>query len=192
MTLPLSLPSTTISRALMLALTTPFLPTVTRLPGMLMLPSTLPSMNSDSVPVISPLMERPLLIEACSPAGEADEDWVARGVSMDWLHGGGANWLWGRIRGRLALLGRFPHSAQSNFLFCPFRTRVPRQGPPRWTRNSKIAEQRALYLQGEDARSQYEISPARALPSMVVAVIVSRVGESLRMCRVRRSRRPRV
>src|SRR3569833_489833 len=81
-TLPLSLPRTTISRALMLALTTPFLPTVTRLPGILMLPSILPSMNNDSVPVISPLMERPLLMEACSPAGEAEEDADARGVSL--------------------------------------------------------------------------------------------------------------
>ena len=60
-------PRKIVSTALMLAFTTPFLPTVTRLPGMLMLPSILPSMNSDSVPVISPLMERPLLMEACSP-----------------------------------------------------------------------------------------------------------------------------
>ena len=55
----------------------PFLPTVTRLPGMLMLPSTLPSMNRDSVPVISPLMERPLPMLACSPT----DDVAGRGVS---------------------------------------------------------------------------------------------------------------
>jgi len=55
-----------------------------------------------------------------------------------WLHGSGANWLWGLIRGRLALLGRFPHSAQDNFLFCPFRTRVPRQGPRGGPRNLEL------------------------------------------------------
>ena len=32
-----------------------------------MLPSTLPSMYSDSVPLISPLMNRPLPMVACSP-----------------------------------------------------------------------------------------------------------------------------
>src|SRR6185369_10760052 len=82
-TLPFSLPRTTISRALMLAFTWPFLPTVTRLPGMLMLPSTLPSMNSDSVPVISPLMERPLLMLACSPtvaAGRAGSSVGCTGI----------------------------------------------------------------------------------------------------------------
>jgi hypothetical protein len=44
----------------MLAATWPLRPTVTRLPGRLMVPSTLPSMKSDSLPLISPLMTRPL------------------------------------------------------------------------------------------------------------------------------------
>jgi hypothetical protein len=35
-------------------------PTVTRLPGRLMVPSTLPSMKRDSLPLISPLMTNPL------------------------------------------------------------------------------------------------------------------------------------
>jgi hypothetical protein len=43
-TLPRTLPSTTTSRAMMLADTCPLRPTVTRLPGRLMVPSTLPSM----------------------------------------------------------------------------------------------------------------------------------------------------
>ena len=42
-TLPRTLPSTTISRAVTLAATWPLRPTVTRLPGRLMEPSTLPS-----------------------------------------------------------------------------------------------------------------------------------------------------
>ena len=58
--LPRTLPNITISRAAMLDVTWPLRPTVTRLPGRLMLPSTLPSINSDSVPVISPLTIRPL------------------------------------------------------------------------------------------------------------------------------------
>jgi len=42
--LPRTLPSTTTSRARMLAATCPLRPTVTRLPGRLMAPSTFPSM----------------------------------------------------------------------------------------------------------------------------------------------------
>ena len=66
-TLPRILPSTTISRAVMLAATCPLRPTVTRFPGRLMLPSTLPSMNSDSEPLISPLITSPLPMVAWSP-----------------------------------------------------------------------------------------------------------------------------
>ena len=68
-TLPRTFPITTISRASILALTLPLRPTVTRFPGRLMLPSTLPSMNSDSVPVISPESTSPLPIVAWSELG---------------------------------------------------------------------------------------------------------------------------
>ena len=71
--LPRTLPSTTISRAVMLAETWPLRPTVTRLPGRLMVPSILPSMYSDSEPETSPLMTRLLPMVACSPAGEAED-----------------------------------------------------------------------------------------------------------------------
>src|SRR5271165_6312918 len=64
--LPRTLPSTTISRAEMLAATTPLRPTVTRLPGRLMEPSTRPSIYSDSEPVTSPLMTSDLPSVACS------------------------------------------------------------------------------------------------------------------------------
>src|SRR5437879_4948144 len=64
--LPRTLPSTTISRALMLADTTPLRPTVTRLPERLMEPSTRPSMYSDSDPVTSPLMTSDLPMVAWS------------------------------------------------------------------------------------------------------------------------------
>src|SRR5581483_2078010 len=64
--LPRTLPSTTISRALMLAATTPFRPTVTRFPERLMEPSTRPSMYSDSEPVTSPLITRDLPMVAWS------------------------------------------------------------------------------------------------------------------------------
>src|ERR1035438_6022681 len=57
----------TISRAVMLQATWPLWPTVTRLPLRVMVPSTLPSINNDSVPVISPLMNRPLPMVAWSP-----------------------------------------------------------------------------------------------------------------------------
>src|SRR5258708_4565128 len=65
-TLPLTLPSTTTSLALTLAWTWPLRPTVTRLPGKLMAPSTRPSMYSDSEPVTSPLMTSDFPIVACS------------------------------------------------------------------------------------------------------------------------------
>jgi hypothetical protein len=61
----------TISRAVMEAATWPLRPTVTRLPPRLTLPSTLPSMNRDSEPVISPLMKRPLPMVAWSPVEAA-------------------------------------------------------------------------------------------------------------------------
>src|ERR1700693_6117192 len=64
--LPRTLPSTTISRALMLAATTPLRPTVTRLPERLIEPSTRPSIYSDSEPVTSPLITRDLPIVAWS------------------------------------------------------------------------------------------------------------------------------
>ena len=52
----------------MFAATWPLRPTVTRLPGRLIAPSTLPSMYSDSEPVTSPLTTRLLPIVACSAA----------------------------------------------------------------------------------------------------------------------------
>ena len=67
-TLPRTLPSTTTSRAVMLAPTWPLRPMVTRLPGRLIEPSTLPSIYSDSVPEISPLTNKPLPMVACSAA----------------------------------------------------------------------------------------------------------------------------
>src|SRR5579863_8626829 len=65
-TLPFTLPSTTTSRAVMLAPTCPLRPMVRRLPGKLIAPSTLPSIYKDSEPVISPLMNRLLPSVACS------------------------------------------------------------------------------------------------------------------------------
>src|SRR5215831_21237628 len=64
--LPRTLPSTTISRALILAATTPLRPTVTRLPERLIDPSTRPSMYNDSEPVTSPLITSDLPIVAWS------------------------------------------------------------------------------------------------------------------------------
>src|SRR5689334_4234700 len=63
---PLTLPRITTSLALMLAWIWPLRPTVTRFPGRLMVPSTRPSMYSDSEPVTSPLITRDLPIVACS------------------------------------------------------------------------------------------------------------------------------
>src|ERR1700677_130090 len=64
--LPRTLPSTTISRALMLAATTPLRPMVTRLPERLIDPSTLPSIYKDSEPVTSPLITSDLPMVAWS------------------------------------------------------------------------------------------------------------------------------
>src|SRR6185437_16096797 len=64
--LPFTLPRTTSSLALMLAWICPLRPTVTRFPGRLMVPSTRPSMYSDSEPVTSPLITRDLPMVACS------------------------------------------------------------------------------------------------------------------------------
>jgi len=64
--LPRTLPSTTISRALMLAATTPLRPIVTRLPERLIDPSTRPSIYKDSEPVTSPLITSDLPIVAWS------------------------------------------------------------------------------------------------------------------------------
>ena len=64
--LPRTLPSTTISLALMLAATTPLRPMVTRLPERLIDPSTLPSIYKDSEPVTSPLITSDLPIVAWS------------------------------------------------------------------------------------------------------------------------------
>src|SRR5260370_14460783 len=64
--LPRTLPSTTISRALMLAATTPLRPMVTRLPERLIDPSTRPSIYKDSDPVTSPLITSDLPIVAWS------------------------------------------------------------------------------------------------------------------------------
>src|ERR1019366_1971935 len=64
--LPRTLPSTTISRALMFAATTPLRPMVTRLPERLIDPSTRPSIYKDSEPVTSPLITSDLPIVAWS------------------------------------------------------------------------------------------------------------------------------
>src|SRR6202040_3428988 len=61
-----TLPSTTISRALMFAATTPLRPMVTRLPERLIDPSTRPSIYKDSEPVTSPLITSDLPIVAWS------------------------------------------------------------------------------------------------------------------------------
>src|SRR6516225_313253 len=107
-TLPRTLPRTTTSRAVMLAATWPFRPTVTRLPFRLMLPSTLPSMNNDSDPVISPLMKRPLLMlawsaDAVTPARLAESIGEAVGAGRTGSGGatggdGGSGWLGFHIR----------------------------------------------------------------------------------------------
>src|SRR5579872_6692848 len=56
--LPVTLPMTTTSRAWMLASTLPLRPMVTRLSGMMILPSMRPSMYSASEPLTSPLMTK--------------------------------------------------------------------------------------------------------------------------------------
>src|SRR5882762_408262 len=72
---PSILPMTTTSRAEIVAMITPLRPTVTRLSGMLMVPSMRPSTYNVSAPETSPLitMERPMV--ACS--GEVVKDLVA-------------------------------------------------------------------------------------------------------------------
>src|SRR5258708_10594242 len=95
---------------------------------MLMLPSTLPSMNSDSVPVISPLMERPLLMLACS---QTDDAAAGRGVSIAGCTGTG------RAAGSGVVVGEFGwpcwvgfHIALNAISFSVLTgLRVPRQGP---------------------------------------------------------------
>jgi len=74
--LPLTLPITTTSRAVMLAVTAPLRPMLTRLPASEIDPSTRPSMNSDSEPVTSPLMVSDLPMLACSllPAAQVREE----------------------------------------------------------------------------------------------------------------------
>src|ERR1700692_4298400 len=76
--LPRTLPSTTISLALILAATTPLRPMVTRLPERLIDPSTLPSIYKDSEPVTSPLITSDLPIVAWSEAVEVLE--IGRGT----------------------------------------------------------------------------------------------------------------
>src|SRR5947209_11924868 len=78
--LPRTLPSTTTSRAEMFAATWPFRPTVTRFPGSVIAPSTLPSIYSDSEPVSSPLITRLLPMVACSPVGIAPAEDAAAGL----------------------------------------------------------------------------------------------------------------
>ena len=108
-TLPRTLPSTTISRAVMLAATWPLRPTVTRLPGRLMLPSTLPSIKSDSEPVISPLIYRPLPMVACSPVTAGG--WTAGGSTTGAGGSGTGRFRGGGWASRSGLVG-FPHCAQ--------------------------------------------------------------------------------
>src|SRR6202044_292880 len=67
----------------------PLRPTVTRLPGRLMAPSTLPSMYNDSEPVTSPWTTRLLPIVAWSAAaGDAGEVLEVRVVVGSWLAAG--------------------------------------------------------------------------------------------------------
>src|SRR5260370_17586185 len=61
-----TLPSTTISRALIFAATTPLRPMVTRLDERLIDPSTRPSIYKDSEPLTSPLITSDLPIVAWS------------------------------------------------------------------------------------------------------------------------------
>src|SRR5207302_9043389 len=76
----------TTSRAAMLAATTPFRPMVTRLSGILMLPSMRPSIYRDSEPLTSPFMvsERPIM--ACSIGAPT----VLPGARLFWVE---ENWV---------------------------------------------------------------------------------------------------
>src|SRR5579875_1088353 len=116
--LPRTFPSTTISRAEMFAATWPFRPTVTRLPGRLIAPSTLPSMYSDSDPVSSPLTTKLLPMVACSPVALAPgaPAVVVRGASKpDPPVTGGVGRLGSGVGG-VALPGWFGFHILSNFL----------------------------------------------------------------------------
>src|ERR1700683_5444665 len=98
--LPRTLPSTTTSRAEMLADTWPLRPTVTRLPGRLIAPSTLPSMYNDSEPVTSPFTTRLLPIVALSAAaGDAGEVLEVRVLVGSWLEAVGTDGRVGSVLG---------------------------------------------------------------------------------------------
>src|SRR6202453_3757425 len=98
--LPRTLPRTTTSRAEIFAETWPFRPTVTRLPGRLIAPATLPSMYNDSDPVTSPFTTRLLPIVAWSAAaGDAGEVLEVRVEVDSWLVGGGAGRRGGSVPG---------------------------------------------------------------------------------------------
>ena len=80
--LPRTLPSTTISRAMILASTSPLGPTVTRLPDTCIEPSTLPSINNVSDPVNSPLIVRDLpIVATCGSPSEASSEAIGKGES---------------------------------------------------------------------------------------------------------------
>jgi hypothetical protein len=68
LTLPRTVPRTTTSRAVIFPNTCAYRPTVTRLSGRLIAPSTLPSMYKDSEPITSPLTCKLLPIVAGSVA----------------------------------------------------------------------------------------------------------------------------
>src|SRR5271168_2946610 len=98
--LPRTLPRTTTSRAEIFAETWPLRPTVTRLPGRLIAPSTLPSMYNDSEPVTSPLTTRLLPIVAWSAAaGDAGEVLEVRVVVASWLAAAGTDGRVGSVLG---------------------------------------------------------------------------------------------
>src|SRR5271155_5525151 len=78
--LPLTLPRTTTSRAVIFAATSASRLTVTRLPGKLIVPSTLPSMYNDSEPITSPLICRLLPIVARSSAADDPEEGYEGGM----------------------------------------------------------------------------------------------------------------
>ena len=116
-TLPFTLPSTTTSRAVMLAPTWPLRPIVTRLPGRLIAPSTLPSIYSDSEPVISPLINRPLPRWPVPRFRLLHPGRCFRHVCRRRSCGGSGV----GVRDRRSCLAWFPHCAQGGFLFCPLQ-----------------------------------------------------------------------
>src|ERR1700712_1585828 len=99
--LPRTLPRTTTSRAEMLADTCPLRPTVTRLPGRLIAPSTLPSMYNDSEPVTSPFTTRLLPMVAWSAAaGDAGDVLEVRMVLVvSWPDAAGTDGRVGSVLG---------------------------------------------------------------------------------------------